>query len=540
MRDEPYVSPYAGLDLASLLLKRAESHGGRNFLTWAPFEGAAKSWTYAAFADDAARLADGLARRGVRPGDRVMINLENAPEYLLAWHALARIGAVAVATNARASGEELAYFADHAGVAAAITQPALAARVRDFCTGLDWLAVTAHDGGVEPRDADRPSGDERFEALYGDAAKAPAPAGDGRRPLAVHYTSGSTARPKGVVWTHDNVLWGGQVSANHARLTEADRHLVTLPLFHVVSGIYSTMASLWAGAEVVLQPRFSARNFWPAAVAHRCTWASLVPFCSEALRREPVPERHWFRNWGHAVLDSSVEAHFRVPLLGWWGMTEIITQGIVGDPGLPKRDGAIGRPAPEYRLAVLRDDGSPVEPGETGELRILGTPGLSLFREYLDNPAATAESFDERGYFITGDLVTLHEDGLIGFADRAKDMLKVGGENVSPAELERVIAQVAGVAEVAVVGKADALRDEVPVAFVVPEGLSEAGSEAGSEDAPDLAALTSAIEQRCQAALADFKQPREIRFLDDLPRTGGIAKVSKPDLRRMIEAESGG
>ncbi|MCY3828513.1 MAG: AMP-binding protein [Rhodospirillaceae bacterium] len=536
MRDEPYVSPYAGLDLASLLLKRAESHGGRNFLTWAPFEGAAKSWTYAAFADDAARLADGLARRGVRPGDRVMINLENAPEYLLAWHALARIGAVAVATNARASGEELAYFADHAGVAAAITQPALAARVRDFCTGLDWLAVTAHDGGVEPRDADRPSGDERFEALFGDAAKAPAPAGDGRRPLAVHYTSGSTARPKGVVWTHDNVLWGGQVSANHERLTEADRHLVTLPLFHVVSGIYSTMASLWAGAEVVLQPRFSARNFWPAAVAHRCTWASLVPFCSEALRREPVPERHWFRNWGHAVLDSSVEAHFRVPLLGWWGMTEIITQGIVGDPGLPKRDGAIGRPAPEYRLAVLRDDGSPVEPGETGELRILGTPGLSLFREYLDNPAATAESFDERGYFITGDLVTLHEDGLIGFADRAKDMLKVGGENVSPAELERVIGQIDGVAEVAVVGKTDALRDEVPVAFVVPEGLSEAGSE----DAPDLAALTSAIEQRCMAALADFKQPREIRFLDDLPRTGGIAKVSKPELRRVIEAESGG
>ena len=329
------------------------------------------------------------------------------------------------------------------------------------------------------------------------------------------------------MWTHDNVLWGGQVSANHERLTEADRHLVTLPLFHVVSGIYSTMASLWAGAEVVLQPRFSASGFWPAAVRHRCTWASLVPFCTQALRREPVPERHWFRNWGHAVLDSSVEEHFRVPLLGWWGMTEIITQGIVGDPALPKRDGAIGRPAPEYRLAVRRD-GRPVEPGETGELRILGTPGLSLFREYLDNPAATAESFDERGYFITGDLVTVHEDGLIGFADRAKDMLKVGGENVSPAELERVIGQIDGVAEVAVVGKADAMRDEVPVAFVVPE------------DASDPAALTSAIERRCRAALADFKQPREIRFLDDMPRTGGIAKVSKPDLRRMIETETGG
>ena len=525
MHDEPYVSPYAGLDLASLLLKRAQTHGKWNFLTWAPFDGAAKSWTYAAFAEDVARLAHGLVRRGVRPRDRVMIHLENAPEYLLAWHALARIGAVAVATNARASGEELSYFSGHAGVTAAITQPALAARVRNSCAGLGWIAVTAHDSGVEPAGGDRPSGEDRFEALFGDAAKAPAPAGDGRRPLAVHYTSGSTARPKGVVWTHDNVLWGGQVSANHERLTEADRHLVTLPLFHVVSGIYSTMASLWAGAEVVLQPRFSASRFWPAAIGHRCTWASLVPFCTEALLREPVPQRHWFRNWGHAVLDSSVEEHFRVPLLGWWGMTEIITQGIVGDPALPKRDGAIGRPAPEYRLAVLRDDGRPVEPGETGELRIRGTPGLSLFREYLDNPEATAESFDERGYFITGDLVTVHEDGLIGFVDRAKDMLKVGGENVGPAEVERAIMEVPGVREAAVVGRPDRMRDEVPVAFVVADG------------GQDTSALRAAIAVRCRAALADFKQPQDIRFLDDLPRTGGIAKVSKPDLRRMLEGE---
>ena len=525
MTGEPYVSPYAGLDQASLLLSRARTHGKRKFLTWAPFDAPATSWTYAAFADDAARLAHGLARRGIGPGDRVMIHLENAPEYLLAWHALARIGALAVATNARAGAEELTWFAGHAGVRAAITQPALAARVREACPGLEWLAVTGHDGGAEPAGADRPAGDDRFEALYGDAAKAPAPLCDGTRPMAVHYTSGSTARPKGVVWTHDNVLWGGQVSANHERLTAADRHLVTLPLFHVVSGIYSTMASLWAGAEVVLQPRFSASGFWPAAVGHRCTWASLVPFCTEALRREPVPQRHWFRNWGHAVLDSSVEEHFRVPLLGWWGMTEIITQGIVGDPGLPKRDGAIGRPAPEYRLAVLRDDGRPVEPGETGELRIRGTPGLSLFREYLDNPEATADSFDERGYFITGDLVTLHEDGLIGFVDRAKDMLKVGGENVGPAEIERVVLEVEGVREVAVVGRPDRMRDEVPVAFVVADG------------GHDATGLKAAIAQRCRAALADFKQPRDIRFLDDLPRTGGIAKVSKPELRRLLEGK---
>ena len=519
---EPYHSPYAGLDMGSLLETRARAHGKRNFLTWAPFDRPSKSWTYAAFQEDVARLAHGLTRRGVGPGDRVMIHLENSPEYLLAWHALARTGAVAVATNARASGEELAWFAQHSAVKAAVTQPNLSARVQEMCTGLEWLAVTDHDAGTEPLDADRPVGEMRFDSLLGDASKAPAPAGDGSRPAAIHYTSGSTARPKGVVWTHDNVLWGGQVSANHERLTEADRHLVTLPLFHVISGIYAVMASLWAGAQVVLQPRFSSSAFWPAAIEHRCTWAALVPFCTRALRREPVPDQHWFRNWGHAILDSSVEEHYRVPLLGWWGMTEIITHGIVGDPGLNKRDGAIGRPAPEYRLAVLRDDGRPVEPGETGELRIQGTPGLSIFREYLDDQEATARSFDERGYFITGDLVTVHEDGLLSFAERAKDMLKVGGENVSPTEVERTILQVDGVREVAVVGKPDPMRGEVPVAFVVPA------------DKQGTSVLTSAIEARCQNALADFKQPRDIRFLDAMPRTGGAAKISKPELRRWV------
>ena len=520
-----YPSPYAGLDVGRLLLHRARTHGRRTILTWAPFGRRPKSWSYASFAEDVARLSSGLVGRGIAPGERVLIHLENAPEYLLSWHALARVGAVAVATNARASGEELAYFAAHSGVRAAITQPNLAALVQRACPAIEWLAVIDHDAGAEPLDADRPPRETRFAALFADASKAPAPIGDGTRPAAIHYTSGSTARPKGVVWTHDNVLWGAQVSAGHERLTDTDRHLVTLPLFHVISGIYSAMASLWAGAGIVLQPRFSASEFWPASIRHRCTWASLVPFCTKALMREAVPERHWFRGWGHAVLDSAIEERFGVPLFGWWGMTEIITHGIVGDPGLPKRDGAIGRPAPEYGLAVLRDDGRPVEPGETGALRIRGTPGLSLFKEYLDDPAATAESFDEHGYFITGDLVTLHEDGMLSFSDRAKDMLKVGGENVSSAELERVILRVDGVREVAVVGKADPMRGQVPAAFVVPADMSET------------TALEAAINERCAAALSDFKLPRQIRFISRMPRTGGAAKISKPELRRRIESE---
>jgi len=518
------VSPYGGLDMGLLLLQRAEQYADRTFLTWAPFDGERDSWTYRAFAERVASLAAGLKARGIGQGDRVLLHMDNSPEFLLSWHAIARAGGVAVATNARASGEELSYFAEHSHVIGAITQPDLAKLVSENCLSLTWQVVTDHNAGAPPNDGDRPATDDRFDTLYGDASKAPVPLGDGTQPVAIHYTSGSTARPKGVVWTHNNVLWGANVSADHERLNETDKHLVTLPLFHVISGVYSAMACLWAGAEIVLQPRFSASNFWPAALEYQCTWASLVPFCTKALMREPVPESHTFRNWGHAILNSKVEEHFNVPLLGWWGMTEVITHGIVGDPRLPKRDGAIGRPAHEYELILLREDGSACEPGETGELRIKGIRGLSIFQEYLDNPTATVESFDENGYFITGDLMTLHEDGQLSFTDRAKDMLKVGGENVASAEVERVILQVDGVREVAVVGKEDPMRGQVPVAYVV-------APDVGKDE------MTAAILDRCSRALADFKVPKDVRLIDGMPRTGGGAKISKPELRRWIESE---
>lgn len=520
------AKPFGDLDMGRLLQERARTHSDRTFLTWAPFENTTNSWTYSTFERDVARIASGLTARGIGLGDRVLLHLENCPEFLLSWHALARVGAIAVATNARASGDELAYFANHSDVMAAITQPDLLEVVEVNCPNLMWIAVTTHNAGTEPKFKDRPTRENSFKTLFGDAASAPIPIGDNTLPVAIHFTSGSTARPKGVVWTHDNALWGAMVSARHEKLQVSDKFLVTLPLFHVISGIYSVMASLWAGSEIVLQPRFSVSQFWPAALEHRCTWASLVPFCTKALLNEEVPPRHWFRHWGHAILNSQVENHFNVSLLGWWGMTEVITHGIVGDPNLTKRNGAIGRAAPEYELAILKEDGKPVKPGETGELRIRGIRGLSLFKEYLNDPEATHNSFDKNNYFITGDLVTLHEDGLLSFSDRIKDMLKVGGENVSAAEIERVILQVSGVKEVAVVAKSDSMRGQVPVAFVI------------KDDEEISSRLSASIVKRCQNTLSDFKVPNDVRIVSSLPRTGGAAKVSKPELRRRIETEA--
>ena len=165
----------------------------------------------------------------------------------------------------------------------------------------------------------------------------------------------------------------------------------------------------------------------------------------------------------------------------------------------------------------------PTEVGDTGNLAIKGIPGLSLFTEYLHNEKATRESFDEHGFFLTGDRVTRLENGFIRFGDRAKDMLKVGGENVAASEIEQVIAVVAGVREAAVVAKKHPMLDEVPVVFIIPHG-----GVAGA--APD---LHDRVMAACRNGLADFKVPREIRLVDDMPRST-LEKVAKAELRKMV------
>src|SRR5438105_7970806 len=203
-------------------------------------------------------------------------------------------------------------------------------------------------------------------------------------------------------------------------------------------------------------------------------------------------------------------------------MTESITHGIVGEVDQPNTPMSIGRAAPEYQIRIVEDDGTSTGVGGTGNLLIKGIPGLSLFSEYLHNEKATRESFDEHGYFITGDRVTLLDNGFIKFGDRAKDMLKVGGENVAASEIEQVIAMVPGVREAAVVGKRHPMLDEVPVVFIIPQ----AGVERAPRDLPET------IMTACRNALADFKVPREIRLVDELPRST-LEKVAKAELRKM-------
>lgn len=512
------LTPYEGMDIRTLIEDRAERRGAHPFLIWEPFEGEGLTWSYADFAARVRRFAAGLQARGVEPGDRVLVHLDNCPESILCWLGCAYAGAVAVTTNAKSTAEELAYFAEHSGAVGAITQPRLSSVVAT-APGLGWRAATATDNGVP---ATLPAGFEPFAAIDGDPATLKQRPHDPLAPFAIQYTSGTTSRPKAVLWTHANALWGAESGARNQDLRHEDVYLVHLPLFHTNAQSYSVLASLWAGASVVVLPRFSTSRFWPVSLKHGATLTSLIPFCVKALMGEPVPA-HRYRFWGNAVCSPDWDAHFGVRTIGWWGMTETITQGTVGSVHVRDAPMSIGRPAPGYAIHVLDEGGDPVAPGEVGDLYVGGRRGVSLFLEYFGNPEATAAAFTEDGLFATGDRVRRGEDGALYFADRAKDMLKVGGENVAASEIERVIAAVAGVGEVAVVAMPHAMLDEAPAAFVI------AAAGAGED-------LEAKIAAACTERLAPFKRPHLVRLVETLPRST-LEKVAKAELRAMLLAE---
>ena len=525
VRNDPFRSPtshiWSGTDVWQVVKQRADRRPEQPAVVWHPFVEAGSVLGYADLARTAAALAAGMARRGVKRGDRVLIHLENCPEFVTSWYACAALGAVAVTTNTRSAPDELRYYAEDCGAVAAITQPKFAELVSANAPGLRWQVAIDHDAGEPAAEGARAAGDDRFASLVADPNDHIEHVPDPLAPMSIQYTSGTTSRPKGVLWTHANALWGARINAVHEDLHPDDCHLVYMPLFHTNALAYSMLASLYVGARFVLIPKWSTSRFWDISITHGCTWLSLMGLSIQALTHTPPPGPHAYRLFGTGICDGPWDGPLGVKTIGWWGMTETISQGIVGDPHTPNRRGSMGRPAPEYGIAVVRDDGvTPVEPEEAGHLLIQGTRGLSLFAEYLNKPEATAESFDEWGWFRTGDLVTPHADGHISFTNRAKDMLKVGAENVAASEVERVVMSVGGILEAAVVARPDAKLDEVPVVFIKPGG--------------DDPTLPDRVVEACRVQLADFKVPRDVYVVAEMPRST-LSKINKVELRKVVE-----
>ncbi len=517
----PSLHPFIGRDLPHLVDAQAAQRPHAVFLVWESLVGEPRSWTFEEFAAETRAYAAGLASRGIGQGDFVVVHMDNCPEFLFIWVACARLGAVAVTTHTRSTGQELAYFVGDSGAVAAVTQPKYASLVREAAPALRWIACTAADQG-EPVGAQRPRDLLPFENLRGDPTEAPPRTADPMLPCNVIYTSGTTSRPKGVVWTHANALWIASTTALHYQLTPQDVHPVYLPLFHTNALGLSFLATLWSGGKIVLMPRFSASRFWSIAEDHGCTWAQMVWFTLRAIAAQPDPATHRFRFWAAAGDMSLVRDRWGIRTLGIYGMTETVGLCVSSEIAFVGPEGAMGRPRPECEVALRDAQGAPVAVGEAGGLWVRGIPGLSLFYEYLNKPAETAAAFDADGWFDTGDIGTALADGTMFFVGRAKDILRVGGENVAPVEIEAAIGRVPGVQECAVVGKPDPMLDEVPVAFVVAD-----------QPGPS---LEREILAHCAGVLSDFKRPREVRFIDALPK-GLLDKILKNELRARLEAE---
>ncbi|MBV9995363.1 MAG: AMP-binding protein [Caulobacteraceae bacterium] len=514
----PHLHPFAGRDIRWLLESQARARGDHPMLVWEPFEGERRVFSYRALVDRIARFAAGLLARGVGPGDRVVAHASNCPELLIAWLGCGWIGAIACTTNAGASEDELRYFGEKLSPVAVIAPAPLAALARKAIPQAPLFAVIGGSAGA----ADIPGAIDFAEIDAEPQTLSPGPV-DSLSPFSIQFTSGTTARPKGVVWTHANALFAAKVNAEHQGLQPDDAHLVYMPLFHTNAQAWASLACIWVGATIVLTPKLSVSRFWDISLRNRCTWTMSVAMLVQGLSAQPVPQHH-YRMWGGGQASPPSDARLGVRTIGWWGMTETLVSATVGDRLLPNPPGVMGRPSTSYRFRIVDEDGRDLPPGEVGELRVGGQRGLSLFLEYYGDPEATAAAFDEAGYFRTGDRVSVRPDGYLVFADRAKDMLKVGGENVSAAEVERVLYQVPGVAEAAVVARRDPVRDEVPVAFLV----------LAPGEHPD--AVRAAAEAACAAQLAPFKRPVEYRAAGALPRGVG-SKILKAELRRFLALE---
>jgi crotonobetaine/carnitine-CoA ligase len=502
----------AGRTPYGILAGGADRHPDRELLVYEHDDATVTTYTWSDVAAEVRVAAARLSAHGVGAGDRVVVHLPNRPQFVFVWLALGRLGAVMVPTNLASSPPELAYIAGHSGAVLAVGDRA----------GWDELAAAADRQGIPVADWDAP----HEPRPHPDAAVEQDPL----REHAVIYTSGTTARPKGVRVTAGNYVYAGEVYASALRVAPVDRTLTVLPLFHANAQYYSVMGALVSGATILLMPRFSASR-WPGQVVrHRATLANLFGAPLRMLLACGVLEG-WSCDHLRAVMfaqsltDAEAEqweALTGVPLIQGYGMTETIGPPLMNSLGEPRRVSAVGRPTLGYRIRLVAEDGRPVRDGEPGELLVGGEPGVSLMAGYLDDPDAT-EAAMNGGWLRTGDILRLDADGLYTFVDRRKDLIKRAGENVAASEVEAVLLAHPAVRDAAVFGIPDAIRDEEIVACVtVVEPVA-----------------ASALVDWCRGRLAAFRVPGRIVVVDEMPRTP-VGKIQKHVLRGDVLATANG
>jgi fatty-acyl-CoA synthase len=479
------------------------------------FEG--ETLGYAAFATRIEQAARALkAEYGVSRGDRVAILSLNRPDYLVLLYACARLGAMLVPLNWRLAVAEQLFILSNASVKVLVLEAA-------FEEILPPLEKRLPDTSVIGLDFAPPVG-LAFDGLLARAR------GDGRNPhtditcpLLIVYTSGTTGRPKGAVLRQEALLWNGVMSQHMHGLTSDDHVLTVLPFFHVGGLNIQTTPALHHGATVTIHSRFTTDATLAAFVRDRPTLTTLVPATIQAVTDHP--------GWATTDLSSLkaistgstiVPPHLidrfvarGVPVLQVYGSTETCPVAVYTRLGGDlSRVGSTGLPGVCCEAAVIDDAGNELEPGMPGEIAVRGP---NVFFEYWGNDEATREALRD-GWYRTGDIGLRDADGYFWVHDRKKNLIISGGENIYPAEVERVLLEHPDVVECGVIGRPDLRWDEVPVAYVI----RRAGCSVEAEN----------LKAHVLTQLARFKVPRDIVFVDDLPRTA-LGKVQHFMLRRL-------
>lgn len=459
-------------------------------------------------------LADRLHERGVGPGDRIAICAENHVRSILAVFALARLGAICVPVNPELGVEELAWILGHATVSGVLTVGALAARLLLACNGAGiapWCALLDDDA------------DPLWQRT--ETGSLPAAAGPDTT-WVILYTSGTTGYPKGVMHSQRTFVLTGEVFVERMHLQPDDRMLCILPLFHINALLYSLGGALAAGATLVVERRFSASRFWRIAADTRASEVNIIAAVGHILARRPAqefrPDHGIVKVYG-APIAADVAEVFRhrfgiATLIEGYGLTEapaVCTQPFDGE----RRIGSMGRAArhpgwngPFVQLRVVDEAGHDVSPGEPGELLVRSPV---VMQGYYRDEAQTRDAFSG-GWLRTGDIVRRDPDGCHTFVSRKKDIIRRRGENISVAEVERVIRLHPRVRDVAVIAVDSELGDDDMLAVVLP-------TDSGDIKEAEIAGW-------CRAKLAPHKTPRYVTFVSALPYTPSH-RVAKHRLR---------
>ena len=505
--------------IPQLLNEMASLYPKKTFLIFEDKNEKRVSLTYEECMDQVRRVGRALQTCGIQKGDKVLLHLPNGIDFMISWFSVTSIGAVMVPTNVLSTAEEMAYLLEHSETKLVITEKEYVHKFTRFRDQLNGLFLARSDGdeyGVSLQNIIKdtePLAD--FPHLSSDDI------------ASILYTSGTTSKPKGVLLTHANYIYVGEIMSKTLRMSPEDRVFIVLPMFHGNGQYYLAMPALTVGGSIAIAERFSASRYFQQAKRLQATVGSLFAAPLKMILKKPYRSADAEHSLRLIIFAQSItqeqlhefEHRYRVSLRQLYGMTET-----VGTPLINPLDGfynnvSMGRPTIGYRVKLIDEKGHEVQDGEAGQIVVQGVPGRTIMKGYYHNEEATNSTIKD-GWLYTGDIARKDpKDGFFYFVDRQKDMIRRAGENVAASEVEEVINQYDGVFESAVIGVLDEIRDEAIHAFVIlKEGYVLTSQE---------------IIDHCRRKLSKFKVPEAIHFVDDFPRTS-VGKIQKNELKKLI------